>query len=182
MHMHLSSGFGEFIAHVVRGEAKHVGHDMLSVKFYAHMCDVTDLVAAGGTAEVANPAVGSCMDANPWPVLHGCMAGSWPPVMQLDQLVGATHTEVPCLASPDSRQSETACYGSGFLFGFLLGFPLGDPGPLCFGSLFGFLWIPVGLHWIFLWFVLSDKVSSGCVWPPMANAFTSFTLRMVIHI
>ena len=27
----------------------------------------------------------------------------------------------------------------GFLFGFLLGFPLGDPGPLCFGYLFGFL-------------------------------------------
>ena len=39
-------------------------------------CDVTALVAAGGTAEVANPAVGSCMDANPWPALHGCMAGS----------------------------------------------------------------------------------------------------------
>ena len=40
------------------------------------VCDVTALVAAGGTAEVANPAVGSCMDANPWPALHGCMAGS----------------------------------------------------------------------------------------------------------
>ena len=80
------------------------------------------------------------------------------------------------------KHQAAVCYGSGFLFGFLLGFPLGDPGPLCFGSLFGFLWIPVGLHWIFLWFVLSDKVISGCVWPPMANAFTSFTLRMVIHI
>ena len=37
----------------------------------------------------------------------------------------------------------------------------------------GFLWIPVGLHWIFSWFVLSDKVRSGCVWPPLANAFIS---------
>ena len=46
----------------------------------------------------------------------------------------------------------------------------------------GFLWIPVGLHWILSWFVLSDKVRSVCVWPPLANAFTSFTLRMVIHI
>ena len=37
---------------------------------------------------------------------------------------------------------------------------------LCFGSLLGFLWIPVGFHWIFSWFVLSDKVK---IWLCMAS-------------
>ena len=29
------------------------------------------------------------------------------------------------------------------------GFPFGDPGQFCFGSLLGFLWIPVGFYGIF---------------------------------
>ena len=38
--------------------------------------------------------------------------------------------------------------------------------------------LPAGFHWIFSWFVLSDKVRFGYVWPLPANAFT---LRMVTH-
>ena len=59
-------------------------------------------------------------------------------------------------------------------WGFLFGIPVN----FGFRSLLGFLWIPIGLHWIFLWFVLSDKVRFGYVWPLPANAFT---LRMVTH-
>ena len=52
------------------------------------------------------------------------------------------------------KHQAAVCYGSGFLFGFLLGFPLGDPGPLCFGYLFGFLvdtcWSPLDIFMVCL--------------------------------
>ena len=39
-------------------------------------CDVTDLVAVGGTGRLQTPRPGLAWMQPPWPALHGCMAGS----------------------------------------------------------------------------------------------------------
>ena len=40
------------------------------------VCDVTDLVAVGGTGRLQTPRPGLAWMQPPWPALHGCMAGS----------------------------------------------------------------------------------------------------------